>query len=193
VVRRIVSSVAGLGPAARVPVRLRAGDCTKGLRLFRSLVGAVVALWAARDLVKISCRVRDGETTQSGLDPPAVTVPVTAAARARSRGTHPARRRATVETPRLPWRPRPPACAPPPKAQMSSRQPSDRRSVRACAGGGPRSAQVVRVHSVSCGSAPGRGTLSTPRSTCCHASLGCRHASLLGGAGSSLRGRSRRP
>lgn len=135
---RLVRRGPGTG-GARPRRRLRAGDCTKGLRLFRSLVGAVVALWAARDLVKISCRVRDGETTQSGLDPPAVTVPVTAAARARSRGTHPARDDVrTVETPRLPWRPRPPACAPPPKAQMSGRQPSDRRSVRATVRGAVR-------------------------------------------------------
>ena len=43
----------------------RVFERSKGLRLFTSLVGAVVALWAARDLVK-NDRVRDGETTQSG-------------------------------------------------------------------------------------------------------------------------------
>ena len=149
-VRRIVSSVAGLGPAARVPARLR-----RDYVIFTSLVGAVVALWAARDLVKIRCRVRDGETPQSGLDPPRLH-PVTGP---RARGREGRTQRETtcdrgdpaisVETP--------PAClCSPPKAQMSGRQPSDRRSVRACAGGGPRSAQVVRVHSVSCGSATGR-------------------------------------
>jgi hypothetical protein len=152
-----------------------------------------VALWAARDLVK-NDRVRDGETTQSGLDPPAVTVDGNsrrARAVARDAPSETTCDRGdpaiTVETP--------PACLCSPPQSPNERSSAKRPPVRESdgAGGGPRSAQVVRVRSVSCGSAPGRGTLSTPRSTCCHASLGCRHASLLGGAGSSLRGRSRRP
>ena len=108
----------------------------RDVRLFRSLVGAVVALWAARDLVKIgfvTARPHSPAWTRARLHP--VTQP---RARAVARDAPSERRRATVETPRLPWRPRPPACAPPPKAQMSGRQPSDRRSVRATVRGAVR-------------------------------------------------------